>query len=163
MSFRTLAGGQRKAGEAVLEDKVMLCLKELLFLFLLHTQFAKALPVPPEDLEEKNAKTVEVNELLIMGDLLMATEFRGQLSLLGLNGRKEIFWMTLLRLNITFWDLEDSKLARSGPGISRQENKLDALVWGPLLWGCLQLRPFRREYFYLQNELKFLPNVLLFQ
>ncbi|XP_076782247.1 neutrophil collagenase [Arvicanthis niloticus] len=51
--------GQRKAGEVVLEDKIMLHLKTLPFLFFLHIQLAKAIPVPPEHLEEKIMKTAE--------------------------------------------------------------------------------------------------------
>lgn len=74
----------------------MLHLKTLPFLFFLHTQLAAALPLPPEHLEEKNMKTAEVNELSIAGDFLMATEFREWLSLLSLEGQKEILGMALL-------------------------------------------------------------------
>lgn len=105
-----------------MERKVMLCLKMLPFLFLLHIQLAKAFPVPPENLEEENVKTVEVNELSFVGDLLMATEFREWLPLLDLKSQTEIFWMPCQRLSITFWNLEDSKLTRRGPGKSRCEN-----------------------------------------
>lgn len=75
-NFRTparRAEGSRRGG---LGRRAMLCLRTLPFLFLLHTQLAKGLPVPPEILEEKNAKIVEVNKLSFMGDLLKATEFR---------------------------------------------------------------------------------------
>lgn len=58
-----LPDGQRKADKVVSEERAMLGLKTLPFLFLLHMQLAKALPVPPEVLEETNAKIVEVNEL----------------------------------------------------------------------------------------------------
>lgn len=51
--------GQGKAGDIVLEDKTMLFLKALPFLFLLHTLLAKASPVPHEHLEEKNLKIAE--------------------------------------------------------------------------------------------------------
>ena len=50
--------GQRKAGEVVLEDKIMFRLKTLPLLIFLHTQLANAFPVP-EHLEEKNIKTAE--------------------------------------------------------------------------------------------------------
>lgn len=76
VSSGELARGQR-AGEVVLEDTTMLYLTTLPFLLLLHTQLAKAFPVLPEHLEEKNLKLAEVNELSVVGDLLMTAEFRG--------------------------------------------------------------------------------------
>lgn len=114
-SFRALPERRRKAGEVVSEDKIMLHLKTLPFLFLLHTQLAKALPVPSEQLEEKNIKTAEVNELSITGDVLMVTEFGGWLALLSLEGQKEILCVALLRLSKTFWDLKDSQVGRAWP------------------------------------------------
>jgi hypothetical protein len=69
-----LPEGQRKAGEVVLEDKIMFRLKTLPLLIFLHTQLANAFPVP-EHLEEKNIKTAEVNGLSITVDLPVVTEF----------------------------------------------------------------------------------------
>lgn len=116
-----LPEGQRKAGEVVLEDKIMFRLKTLPLLIFLHTQLANAFPVP-EHLEEKNIKTAEVNGLSITVDLPVVTEFWGWLSLLSLEGQKEILRMGLPRLSITFWDLKDSTWSRPGPGKCRHED-----------------------------------------